>query len=112
MLLLNALVLISFARSLPAVASAAGAIEETALSRAAREKHSSPRIRAIQTLDLKRSVLYLWSREYCIRVPLASQVRLTSFEDCANRSPEVISFILYGEHAVDTVFLAVCCARC
>ena len=109
MLLLDALVLISFARSLPAVACA---MEEMALSHAAREKHSLPRIRAIQMADLKRSVLYLWSREYCTGVPLASQVRLTSFEDCANRRPEMISFISYDEHAVDTVFPVVCCARC
>ena len=112
MLPLDALVPISFALSLPAVASADGAMEEMALSHAAQEKHSPPSIRAIQTPDLKRSVLYLWSREYYTGVPLATQVRLTSFEDCANRRPDVISFISYDEDAVDTVFLVLCCARC
>ena len=47
MLPFDALTPISFAQSLSTVASAVGSMEETALSRAARGKHSLPRARTI-----------------------------------------------------------------
>ena len=112
MLLLDAFALISFASSLPAVASPAATMENAAFSCAAREKRDLPHVRTIQTSDFKRSVLYFWSREYCTRAPLASQACHTSFEERANRRLEVISFVSYDEHAVDTVFPVLCYVRC
>ena len=112
MLLLDVFAPISFAPSLPAVASLAATMEEAAFSCAAREKHNLPRVRTIQTSDFKRAVLYFWLREYCTRAPLASQACHISFEERANWRLEVISFILYDEHAVDTVFLVLCYVRC
>ena len=112
MLPLDTLALISFAWSLPAVASAAGAMKEEPLSRAAREKHNLPRVRTIQTSDFKRAVLCFWSCKYCTGAPLASQACHTSFEERANWRLEVISFISYDEHAVDTAFPVLCYVRC
>ena len=65
MLLLDAFAHISFAPSLPAVASLAATMEEAAFSCAAREKHNLLRVRTIRTSDFKRAMLYFWSHQYC-----------------------------------------------
>ena len=112
MLLLDAFAPISFARSLPAVASPAGAMEEKALSRAARVRHNLPCVRTIQTPHLKRAALYFWLRGCCTGTPLASQACRTPSEERGNRRFRMISFILYDERAVDTVFPVLCYVRC